>query len=130
MRTTLLLLLLPLVPAFSQQHALLDTEYHVVLTIDDKQYQLEDSDQIPDNQVISIAFPAHMVELRISLRDANTVMVETAIFEYVDEKWSRMKNDESGGFGGHIGALQTFEWTGIGVGLGISFKASMVNEQA
>ena len=130
MRIGLAFLLLPVLPAFSQQQAFLDVEYQVVLTIDEAQSELQDLDQVPDNTLISIAYPAHMVELKISMREANAFTVDTAIFEHVDEKWTRLKNDESGGFSGALGALQTFEWKGNGVGLSVALKASSVRDQA
>lgn len=129
------LVLLLSAPALSQSDAVFETEYDVVLTINENQHRSQGTARVENNDVIAIEFQDYKVELRVSLFEADKFIVETSIFERAEENWVRMGNDESGGFGGGVGNFSSFSWNGDGLGLNIAFinsiaKASYKNERA
>ena len=125
LRILLALLLLSVAPAFSQSDAVLETEYDVVLTIGENQYRSQNTARVESNHVIAVEFQEYIVELRVSLWEADKFIVKTSILERVKEDWVRMGNDESGGFGGGIGIFNSFHWNGGDIRLDIAVTVSI-----
>ena len=110
----LCVLVLVVAPTYSIAETVFAADYHVVLTIDDSQYQARSRTQVKDGHIIPVEFQCHRVDLEVSSLEGDRFQIIVTIFERSNGRWVQMDVDP-GGFGGRIGSHHAYVWNGDGI---------------